>query len=332
MLQSQMRLKRNRSLEGRMMFNHRPHRSSRWGLTTVEQLKGVDMPEEVIWSDCRECKRSTKHTIIGTKEQRSDPDYYNSKTAYLLIQCNGCETISFRKEFHDFEEYYQTGPDEWEHPIDVEIFPHHINDHMHIDSMSDVSDIVTRIYEESLLAIQEGAYTLAGLGLRATIEAICNDKEIKGKNLQVRINAMNRVGLISKSDADRLHAIRFMGNDAAHEIKKAKKKSVFIALKIIEHVILSVYVLESEVNKYLEKPITTIDEALPVLKKNLKDMEDNSTFTLSKWLGNAKRRILENYEEIEAGLIARIQQNEIEGVMLSEPPEAATETDRKSVV
>ncbi len=284
------------------------------------------MPENVIWSDCRECKRSTKHSIIGSKDLHSDPDYYHSKTSYLLIECNGCETISFRKEFHDFEEYYQIGPDEYEHPISVEIFPHHINDHMHIDSMNDVPDIVSRIYEESLLAIQEGAYTLAGLGLRATIEAICNDKEIKGKNLQVRINAMNRMGLISKSDADRLHAIRFMGNDAAHEIKKAKKKSVFIALKIIEHVILSVYVLEIEVNKHLEKPITTIEDALPVLLKSVKDMEDNCTFTLSKWLGNAKRRVLENYDEIEASLIARIQQNEVEGVILSDAPEAATET------
>lgn len=308
--------------------NHRHDRPMRQAGQphTVDREKGVKMSD--LWSDCRECKRPTKHTVIGSKEQVSDPEYYHSKTVYLLVECNGCETISFRKEFHDFEEYYQTGPDEYEHPVTTEIFPHYIKDHTHITSLGDVPDIVSQIYEESLLAIQEEAYTLAGLGLRATIEAICNEREIKGRNLQVRINTMNRLGLISKTDSDRLHAIRFMGNEAAHEIKKAKKKSVLIALKIIEHVILSVYVFEREVNKYLEKPITILEDALPILIDNIEDMEENSTFTLSKWLGNARKRILENYEEIEKNLIAKINQNEIEGVQLSDPPE--TTTDERS--
>ncbi|WP_324734690.1 DUF4145 domain-containing protein [Pseudomonas paeninsulae] len=103
--------------------------------------------------------------------------------------------------------------------------------------------------------------------------------DVTGKNLQIRINAMSRSGMISKSDAERLHAIGFMGNDAAHEIKKAKKQSVLIALKIIEHILLSVYVFEDEVNQYLEKPISTLDDALPILTSSLKKIGDNSTFT-----------------------------------------------------
>ena len=125
------------------------------------------------------------------------------------------------------------------------------------------------------MAIQEGAFTLAGLGLRATIEAICNDKNVKGRNLQVRINAMNKSGMISKSDAERLHAIRFMGNDAAHEIKKAKEKSILIALKIIEHILLSVYIFEEEVSKHLEAPVSNINDVILILKSNLNNLEDN---------------------------------------------------------
>lgn len=96
-------------------------------------------------------------------------------------------------------------------------------------------------------------------------------------------------------------------------------------MKIIEHVILSVYVLEKEVNKHLEKPITTIEETLQILIKNINDMGENSTFTLSKWLGNSKRRILENYEVIEANLIEKVKQNEIDGVVLSDAPESTSE-------
>lgn len=284
------------------------------------------MSKDVLWSDCRECKGSTKHTILGNKNKEQSPDIYHCETKYFLVECNGCETISFRKELHDYEAFYQIGPTEYEHPITTEIFPHYIHEHTPIESLYDIPDVVSSIYKESLLAIQEGAFTLAGLGLRATIEAICNNKEIKGRNLQVRINAMNRSGMISKSDADRLHAIRFMGNDAAHEIKKAKKKSVLIALKIIEHILLSVYIFEKEVNKHLETPITTIEEALVILQNNIKSMEINTTFTLAKWLGKSKRRILDNIAQaqIESDLIDKINASEVEGITLIDTPDSIT--------
>lgn len=279
------------------------------------------MPKEAIWSDCRSCKRNTKHTTLGEASQRSDPDAYHDETKYFLLECNGCETISFRKEYHDYESYYPISHDEYEHEIIVETFPHYIKDHNPIESLTDIPRIVKGIYQESVLAIQEGAFTLAGLGLRATIEAICNDKDVTGKNLQIRINAMSRSGMISKSDAERLHAIRFMGNDAAHEIKKAKKQSVLIALKIIEHILLSVYVFEDEVNQYLEKPISTLDDALPILTSSLKKIGDNSTFTLIKWLGASRRRVLEKIEDIEIELKVKIESGNFEGVELIDTPE-----------
>lgn len=293
------------------------------------------MAEEIIWSECRSCKRSTKHKVLGLRSKQSNPEYYHEETKYFLLECNGCTSVSFREEYHDYEAYHQTGPDDYEHQISVEVFPHHIKDHSPIDSLFEIPNIVERIYKESLLAIQEGAFTLAGLGLRATIEAICNDKEVSGKNLQVRINAMQRSGMISKSDAERLHAIRFMGNDAAHEIKKAKEKSVLIALKIIEHILLSVYVFEEEVNKHLEKPISSFEDVLPILEANLLKIEANNTFTLAKWLGGSRRRILEKLDDIESVLIEKIQSGEVSDVEVIETPESEESTSqwyKKTVV
>ncbi len=283
--------------------------------------------EKPIWNECKQCNRSTKHTVLHKKTITHSPDEYHCASIYLFLECNGCEGISFRTEFHDFEQYYQTGHDEWEHPIDVEVFPHFINGHNPIENTHEIPPIVRNIYQESISSIQEGAFTLAGLGLRATIEAICNDKELKGKNLKVRINAMTRSGIISKADAERLHAIRFMGNDAAHEIKKAKEKSVLIALKIIEHILLTVYVFEEEVNSHLEKPITNLDDAVEILVKNLSKMDINSTFTLSKWLGKSRRRILEKIEDIEAELKERIENNDIKNVELTASPESVTDSN-----
>lgn len=284
---------------------------------------------EIIWSNCCKCSRNTKHTIVCSKVVSNPEDYYNYEFKYLVIECNGCENISFRKEFHDYEDYHQIGDDEYEHSIDIEIFPHYIDGHSPIDTDLKIPQVVNNIYRESLQAIQEGAFTLAGLGLRATIEAICNNKDVKGKNLQIRINTMQRIGMISKSDADRLHAIRFMGNDAAHEIKKAKKESVLIALKIIEHMLLSVYVLEDQVNKHLEPPINTINEALELLKDKLSDMDHNTVFTFAKWIGNSKRRMDENIETIEKGLKEIVQKGEFTWIELSDAPEATSDKSQQ---
>lgn len=280
------------------------------------------MTKKSIWNACRSCKRNTKHSIMGEKSISSNPEEYHEEIKYFLVECNGCETISFRKEHHDYEGYYSIGLDEYAHDISIETFPHFIKDHKPIESPFDIPNIVSSIYNESLLAIQESAFTLAGLGLRATIEAICNDKNIKGKDLKVRINAMNRSGMISKSDAERLHAIRFMGNDAAHEIKKAKEKSILIALKIIEHILLSVYIFEEEVSKHLEAPVSNINDVIPILKSNLNNLEDNSSFTLTKWLGSSRRRVLEKLEDIESDLMIKIQDDSFKGVQLIEAPEA----------
>ena len=162
------------------------------------------MTKEFIWSDCRSCKRNTKQSVLSEKSIASNSEGYHEETKYYLLECNGCGTISFRNEYHDYEAYFQTGEDEYSHQITIETFPHYIKDHIPIESQFGLPSIVRNIYRESLLAIQEGAFTLAGLGLRATIEAICNDKNVVGKNLLLRISAMHKSGMVSKSDAERL--------------------------------------------------------------------------------------------------------------------------------
>ncbi len=119
-----------------------------------------------------------------------------------------------------------------------------------------------------------------------------------------------------------------MGNDAAHEIKKAKEQSVLIALKIIEHVLLSIYIFDEEVNRHLETPISNIEDALPILKSNLLKIELGSAFTLTKWLGSSHRRVLEKLDVIESDLKITIESNLIEGVELSPKPESEESTSQ----
>ena len=69
------------------------------------------------------------------------------------------------------------------------------------------------------------------------IEGVCNDRGIKDgnvtdangvtkrkNNLEGRINGLAEKGLISTQQAETLHQIRFLGNDAAHELDQPMRE------------------------------------------------------------------------------------------------------------
>jgi len=68
--------------------------------------------------------------------------------------------------------------------------------------------------------------------------------EVTGSSLERRIDALAKGGHISTADKRRLHAIRFLGNDAAHEVRQPKGYELKVALEIVEHLIKSVFILE----------------------------------------------------------------------------------------
>jgi hypothetical protein len=224
----------------------------------------------------------------------------------MVIQCRGCEKTSFRYVFLDYESAFPISNDEWDVPETIETYPKFIKDHHELDGAHYVPDIVSEVYEESLTAIQEGAGILAGLGLRGTIEAICNDRGITGKNLEIRISRLATQGLISQKDAERLHAIRFLGNDAAHDIKKPNERQIEIALRIIEHLITTVYILDAEAKGKLDTIVSDFDEFKKLLSKELKNYSAGDEYPLAKFLGKDVRRIQGALSQLESQLIAEI--------------------------
>jgi len=44
-------------------------------------------------------------------------------THYRILQCQGCDSISFRKASHTSDDYIQVDPDEYEIDVLEEIFP-----------------------------------------------------------------------------------------------------------------------------------------------------------------------------------------------------------------
>lgn len=239
------------------------------------------------------------HTEDGNEE-------YHCAIYYMVIQCRGCENTSFRYVFRDYEVAFPISNHEWDVPETIETYPKFIKGHHELVGTNYVPDIVREVYEESLTAIQEGAGILAGLGLRGTIEAICNNREISGRNLETRISRLATQGLISQKDAERLHAIRFLGNDAAHDIKKPSDNQIDIALKIIEHLITTVYILDAEAKGKLDTIVTDFEDFKTLLNKKLKNFASGDEYPLAKFLEKDVRRIQGSISQLESQLITEI--------------------------
>jgi hypothetical protein len=100
-----------------------------------------------------------------------------------------------------------------------------------------------QIYMEVLKALNTGAPLLSAIGLRALIESVCLEQQTKAKNLAGGIDELADLGFLSKKQAEFLHEHRFMGNDAAHEIKAPEPQELVAALDIAETLLKTIYIL-----------------------------------------------------------------------------------------
>lgn len=259
-----------------------------------------------IHSPCVSCDRKTFHEVLHS-DVHSEFEY-RMDTINEILKCRGCHTISFRRVVRDYESAYPVDEinNEWHVPEDVTNYPSILEGHKELGDIWEVPAIVRDIYTQSVQAIKDQSNTLAGIGLRATIEAICNDQSISGRTLEKRIDSLAKGGLISQKDAERLHAIRFLGNDAAHEIKRADARNLLIALRIIDHLLVNIYILDSEADGRLDTIIKTFENFEKLLDKKVETLSPGDDVPLAKIFGRDVRRFHGYLPAHESELVARI--------------------------
>ncbi|MEZ8504047.1 DUF4145 domain-containing protein [Vibrio splendidus] len=265
------------------------------------------MTKEKLKSTCTKCKQYNWHDIEGKHSFETQPDFdYHCQIDHMVVKCCGCEQVSFLQRTHDFEiAYFDEQDGEWITPTSDDIYPKEVKGALQAKSFPMV---VKKIYEESCQAYRDEAHTLAGIGFRATIEAVCNDQKIQGKELSTRINNLASKGLISKKDSARLHSIRFLGNDAAHDIKLPSKDALEAALVIIEHLLNTVYILDQESKGKLEEVIEEFELFIELLDSKLKPLTVGEELPLQVILGKDIRRISGSIKKVEDTLNAQIGQ------------------------
>lgn len=265
---------------------------------------------KVIWANCKKCARSTRHEILFSHHVGPDEDDYPDAETWQVVRCQGCYNVGFRYQYDDYAAVYEDHEGNYVHETSVSMFPKTIRNHKNLDSTHLIPDVIRNVYKQTLSACSEEAYVLASVGLRATIEATCNHLKVSGSSLERRIDLLHKGGYVSNSDKKWLHAIRFLGNDAAHEILEPKESELLVALEIVEHLLNSVFILESKAKK-LETVIENYDEFIKTLMSCVKGQNPGDVMGLANILGRKKRLVVQNLASFESKLIEDISTGKI---------------------
>ena len=188
---------------------------------------------------CGECKKVTNHNVLADHGIGGDEDI-RWWQHYQIIQCMGCDDISFRITSaceEDFDPY--TGQLQEAETL----YPDRIAGRDPMPGYEEFPVKTKRVYLETLKALNSQIPLLAAIGLRALIESICLEQKTKSKTLAKGIDELAEKGLLSAKQAEFLHNHRFMGNEAAHGIVAPKPEHLVAALDIAETLLKTIYVL-----------------------------------------------------------------------------------------
>jgi Domain of unknown function (DUF4145) len=231
-------------------------------LTETENAKKGEVCEVF----CIKCNVETEHHILHSfdvsgSEQVEPVEEYQGEygiwwsTSHQLIRCAGCKTVSYREE-RSFSE--EEGTDEVLYPI-------RSKGKLTAMDFHNAPTTLRRIYRETIDAFNNECLTLCAGGLRAIVEGICADQkikkgpveiEVKGKmvvqqktTLDGKISGLRENGILTKAKAELLHAHRYLGNEALHDLEMPSVDELRLAIEIIEHVLEELYTIQDKAHE-----------------------------------------------------------------------------------
>lgn len=278
----------------------------------------------IVKSDCRSCARSTRHEVAAEVTHRVEEWWANELDSWRIVRCQGCRTYSFQMKHEDFDEI-EEDENGIHHAVSFDVYPSVVKNHRGVTHTHLLPPLISTIYLQSVKALGQQSTVLGSIGLRACIEAVCNHLDISGTNLQRRIDQLFKGGYVSNGDKKRLHAIRFLGNDAAHEIKQPKVLDIRIALEIVEHLLNTVFILESRAAG-LETVAENYTDFMKLLERCASEHKSGTSINLLGLLGKRRRLIAVSLETFEAQLMSDIDNGKV-GFLKKSPTQIVEERE-----
>jgi hypothetical protein len=273
----------------------------------VELDKGNETA--ILRISCRHCRRQTRQVFLTKKEAPVFGEWQEYFETYSILECQGCESLSFLIESTDYSSPIEDDDGVLMATRNIEQYPRASIGTEPLHGIWCLPELVRKIYTESVTAYLEGANVLASVGFRATIEAVCTDQKTPGRTLEDRISRLAKNGVITDRESKLLHAIRFLGNDAAHEIRAPKNYELTATLRIIQHLLATLYTLD-RLTHLPDRVIDNYESFEALVTDQLRQKKKDDVLTSSEIVGKHMRRVLDGYAQFEHQLIERIKRKE----------------------
>lgn len=208
------------------------------------------------------CNGKTKHEVLQSVDTAGSEHSIDWASHYQIVQCGGCEEISFVKQTYFSEDY-----NPWDGKIDLPktLYPLRHGDSLPTPEREDIPIKLELIRTQTFFCYNANSGILCAVGLRALLEGICADKNIvdgqikdadgnpilgkksgnpiRSKGLDGKIWGLQEKDYLTSEQAKTLHNLRYLGNDAAHELEEPSVEELKMALQIIEHALAQIYEL-----------------------------------------------------------------------------------------
>lgn len=240
---------------------------------------------------CQACRGQRKHVVLFEKKTSGSEDEYNFQwiNRFRIIECAGCENISFVKMYGDNFMMREGQDGEMEYYEDNDVYPYYLKQGEELSGIHQLPENIKSIYSETINALKVGSLLLTAAGFRAVIESTCNHLKIKQANLAERIDLLHSNGYLSKAESRRLHSIRFLGNSALHEIQTPKAEQLVILLGIVNHLLSNLFISDKLIKGKLDIPLDNYDDFVNVIKRSVRKELIGKDISLDTLLDKAKR-------------------------------------------
>lgn len=214
---------------------------------------------------CNSCNRLTWHNSLSNyKEYFSefDPDgtfMFDYSEEWEIFQCNGCKNFIVRVAT-DLP---------WNDETEYIFYPEITASHHTRKNYQLLPSNLRKLYFEVVNSYNNNSLLLCAFGLRALIEGLCADKGIlEGPNAQGRvvntlegkINSLQSI--VPVNIVRNLHGLRFLGNQALHELDIPPREDIELALIVIEDIFNVVYDLDYKSDLLYKRTINRKNNSL----------------------------------------------------------------------
>lgn len=252
---------------------------------------------------CRNCKGLRKYKIVSEKKTNGSEDFgfiqWNEN--FYIIECLGCESISFLRIYGNSQMVTIDDDGHASYFDKVDIYPEFIKNGQEIEATYYLPDKIAKIYQETISAFKVEAHILTAAGFRAVIEALCNHLKIKSGNLSTRIDLLFEKGFLTANESKRLHSIRFLGNDALHEMDTPKEDQLLIILEIVNHLLENLFIQDKKIEHKIERVIDSYEDFSKLIRNRINKDLLGKEMSLDEILGKSKRlikpRLLKSFED-----------------------------------